>query len=123
MLIYPILTVLSFVGIYCQARETLIIPFPSALSLSGLAAQAVVFTLISVMWIWALPFPYEMVHEEFSWHVFSLWYGIAGWNIIDSFVFAIGQALLLVLGLHCSSSSEAGVREGETEPLLGNIVH
>lgn len=80
MLIYPILTILGFVGIYHQAREILTTPFPNALSLSGLAAQAVVFTLVSVTLILALPFPYEKSDGEFSWRIFSIWYGVIGWD-------------------------------------------
>ncbi|PYI12925.1 hypothetical protein BO99DRAFT_397778 [Aspergillus violaceofuscus CBS 115571] len=123
ILIYPILTTLDFVGIHYQAREILNIPFPNALSLPGLAAQAVVFTLVSVTLVWALPFPYEKLDGEFSWRTFSVWYGVVGWIIVDNFVFALGQAVLLALGLHRSSSSKDGSLGGETEPLLGNVVH
>lgn len=123
MLIYPILTILGFVGIYHQARKILTTPFPNALSLSGLAAQAVVFTLVSVTLIWALPFPYEKSDGEFSWHGFTIWYGVIGWIIVDNFVFALGQGVLLALGLHRSASSKDGALGGETEPLLGNVTH
>ncbi|KAJ5904642.1 uncharacterized protein N7473_001558 [Penicillium subrubescens] len=123
MLIYPIFTILGFVGIYYQAREILTIPFPNALSLSGLAAQAVIFTLVSVTLIWALPFPYEKSDGEFSWRSFSVWYGVIGWIIVDNFVFALGQAVLLALGLLRSSSSNNGALGGETEPLLGSVAH
>jgi hypothetical protein len=123
MLISPILTILGFMGIYYQAREILATTFPNALSLSGLAAQAVVFTLVSVTLIWALPFPYEKWDGEFSWRNVSVWYGFIGWIIVDNFVFALGQAVLLALGLHRSSSSKDSALGGETEPLLGNIAH
>ncbi|OOQ83240.1 hypothetical protein PEBR_36119 [Penicillium brasilianum] len=123
MLIYPILTILGFMGIYHQAREILTTPFPNALSLSGLAAQALAFTLVSVTLIWALPFPYEKSDGVFNWRSFSVWYGVIGWIIVDNFVFALGQAVLLALGLHRSSSSKNVVLRGETEPLLVNVAH
>ena len=59
MLVYLILTAIGVWGIYRQAREILAVPFPNALSLQGLAMQAIVFTLVSVTWIYSLPFPYE----------------------------------------------------------------
>jgi hypothetical protein len=120
---YPILTILGFMGIYRQGREITTTPFPNALSLSGLAAQAVVFTLVSVTLIWALPFPYEESDGEFSWRFFSVWYGVIGWTFVDNFVFALGQAVLFALGLHRSSLSKDGALGGETEPLLGNVAY
>jgi hypothetical protein len=50
-----------------------------------------------------------------------VWYEAAGFIIIDSFVFSLGQAVLLLLALYRSSSSKATVQWGtETEPLLGH---
>ncbi|KAJ5157177.1 uncharacterized protein N7482_008277 [Penicillium canariense] len=125
MIIFPILTFLGFCGIYCQAREILAVPFPNSLSQLGLAIQAVVFTLVSVTWIWSLKFPYETWNGEYSWNNFNGWYYTVGWIIFDHFVFALGQAVLLGLALHRSSSCKVSIRGegGETEPLLGNIVH
>lgn len=121
MLIYRILTALGVLGIYRQSREILAVPFPNALSLQGLAVQAAVFTLVSVMWIWSLPFPYEKLDGYLNWKIFSVWYGALGWIIIDNFVFALEQAVLLLLALHRSSSSKASMQRGsEKEPLLGH---
>ncbi|KAJ5951188.1 uncharacterized protein N7479_009601 [Penicillium vulpinum] len=123
MLIYPILTAIGVWGIYRQAREISAVPFPNALSLQSLAMQAVVFTLVSVTWIYCLPFPYEKIdrQRDLNWTAFSVWYGAIGWIIIDSFIFALGQAVLLLLALHRSSSSKVTTQRGsETEPLLGH---
>ncbi|KAF4220312.1 hypothetical protein CNMCM8980_007811 [Aspergillus fumigatiaffinis] len=121
MYIYPILTALGVLGFFCQAREILVAPFPNALSLQGLAVQAVVFTLVSVTWIPSLPFPYEKLDGHYNWSTFTVWYGAVGFIIVDSFVFALGQAVLLLLALYRSSSSKATVQRGtETEPLLGH---
>lgn len=123
MLICPVLTALGVWGIYRQAREILAVPFPNALSLQGLALQSMVFTLVSVTWIWSLPFPYEKLdgRRDLNWANLSVWYGAIGWIIVDSFVFSLGQAVLFLLALHRSSSSKATIQRGsETEPLLGH---
>ncbi|KAH1275811.1 hypothetical protein KXW98_005372 [Aspergillus fumigatus] len=119
--IYPILTALGVLGIFCQAREILVTPLLNALSVQGLAMQALIFTLVSVTWIPSLPFPYEKLEGHYNWNTFTVWYGAVGFIIIDSFAFALGQAVLLLLALHRSSSSKASIQRGtETEPLLGH---
>ncbi|KAJ5199827.1 hypothetical protein N7491_009376 [Penicillium cf. griseofulvum] len=121
MIIYPILTAIGVWGIYRQAREIWTVPFPNALSLKGLAMQAIVFMLVSVTWIWSLPFPYEKFsRRDLNWASLSVWYGVIGWIISDSFVFAVGQAGLLLLALYRSSSKASIQRGSETEPLLGH---
>ena len=77
-----------------SSSQDLCSAFPNSLSLQGLAVQAVIFTLISVVWIWCLPFPYHELK------------GNMGWIIVDSFVFAFGQAVVLALALHCVSLDE-----------------
>lgn len=82
--------------------------------------QAVIFTLISVVWIWCLPFPYHELNGNIGWSAFSAWYGTIGWIIIDNLVFAFGQAVLLMLALRRASSDKLTTQRGaETEPLLG----
>lgn len=99
----------------------MVAPFPNALSLQGLALQALIFTLISVTWIPSLPFPYEKLEGRYNWNTFTVWYGAVGFIIVNSFIFALGQAVLLLLALHRSSLSKATIQRGtETEPLLGH---
>jgi hypothetical protein len=119
--IYPILTALGVLGIFCQAREIFVAPFPNALSLQGLAVQAVVFTLVSVTWIPSLPFPYEKLDGHYNWNTFTVWYGAVGFIIVDSFVFALGQAVLLLLALHRSSASKATVQRGPRQSRFWGI--
>lgn len=119
MLFYPIITALGVLSVYRQAREIFAVTFPNALSLHSLGMQAAVFTLVSVAWIWSLPFPYEMSSGEVNWNIFSVWYGTIGWVIVNSFVFALGQAVLLVLVLRRWSSDKVTIQGGEIEPLLG----
>lgn len=55
-----------------------------------------------------------------GWSAFSAWYGTIGWIIVDGFVFAFGQAVLLALALRRVSLGELTMqRGGEIEPLLG----
>jgi len=118
MLFWPIVTFLCCFSIYRQTQEIRAAPFPNSLSLEGLAGQAVVFMLVSVAWIWCLPFPYQDLKGHVNWNTFSNWYGSIGWVIVNSFIFAIGQVILLILALR-RRSSENIHREGETESLLG----
>ena len=118
MLLWPITTILGGLSIYHQARKIFAVPFPNSLSLQGLAAQAVIFILISVVWIWCLPFPYHELKGNMGWGAFSAWYGTIGWIIIDSLGFA--QAVLLALSLRRLSKDKLTMqRGGETEPVLG----
>ncbi|KAJ5098338.1 hypothetical protein N7532_005339 [Penicillium argentinense] len=117
--IWPIITFLGFFSIYRQAQTIRAVPFPNSLSLHGLAVQAFVFMLLSVTWIFALPFPYEKLEGQVNMNVLIIWYASIGWVIVDSFVFAIGQTILLALALRRRSSDDIP-REGETEPLLGD---
>ena len=120
MLLWPITTILGSLSIYHQARKIFAVSFPNSLSLQGLAVQAVIFTLISVVWIWCLPFPYHELKGNMGWSAFSAWYGTIGWIIVDGFVFAFGQAVLLALALRRVSLGELTMqRGGEIEPLLG----
>jgi hypothetical protein len=34
-----------------------------------------------------------------DWNIFTIWYGSIGWIIVDSFIFAFAEAVLLVLAL------------------------
>lgn len=117
-LLWPIITFLGCFSIYRQAQEIRTVSFPNSLSLQGLAVQAIAFTLVSVAWIWCLPFPYEDLKGHMNWNTFTVWYGTIGWVIVNSFIFAIGQAILLILALRRQSSNKRQL-EGETEPLLG----
>lgn len=113
--IYPIVTGLGILAMFCQAREICKVPFPNALSVYSLAMQAVVFMLVAVAWIWSLPFEYD---GHWNWTTFYTWYTYVGWAIENAFIFALGQAALLVMALRHSSVPIA-VQHGEAEPILG----
>ncbi|KAL4905056.1 hypothetical protein BDW74DRAFT_18632 [Aspergillus multicolor] len=108
MLIYFILAGLSVLGIFIQARGALAAPLPNALSLQGLAAQAVVYALLTVSWMFSLTF-------SIPW-TFYFWFMVNRWIIFDSLVFSLGQALLLGLALR---RRRAGKAAGEVSPEFG----
>ncbi|RDW83608.1 uncharacterized protein DSM5745_03934 [Aspergillus mulundensis] len=121
MLIYQIIAALCIFGISLQARRVLAAPVPNALSLPGLAAQAVVYALLTVAWVFSLSLSIPST--------FYFWFMVNGWIILDALVFSLGQALILGLALRRRSrgkgsghvSPELG-SEREREPLLGHRV-
>lgn len=128
LILFPLVTLSGIWSIYRQAREIYAVPFPSALSLQGLAVQAVVFSIVAVMWIFALPFPYDQGH--FGWKVLLEWYRAVGWLILDTLLYALGRLVLLAVALRRGESASGSVGQsqpeddgegqGETEPLLGH---
>lgn len=119
MLLWPVITILGCLSIYRQARKIFTVPFPNSLSLQGLLLQAIAFLLVSVAWVWCLPFPYEKAREHWNDGAFSSWYSSVGWIPFDTLIFAFGQALLFVLASRQASSDDDITRRDETEPLLG----
>ncbi|KAL4866607.1 hypothetical protein BDV12DRAFT_131373 [Aspergillus spectabilis] len=121
--LFPIIYALGIVAVYRQARLVLRSPdFPGAWSIRGLELQAIMFSLIALSWVWRIPFPWEEV-EYPTFQVFQVWSSTVGWVAVDNGIFAVGQALLLLLAKWRRRKTE--VEEGttssdldETEPLL-----
>jgi hypothetical protein len=65
----------------------------SALSVRGLVAQAVVFLLVGISFVWRMRVPSEELDEHF---VVSLrmWYWTVGWASINNLIFAVVQGVL-----------------------------
>jgi hypothetical protein len=97
-----------------QAREILTRPHDRALNPKGLTLQAVVFGLPAFLWIGRFRFPYV---GGFPWEYMTTWYELVGWATVDTGIFALGQAiLLLIISRH--RASDDGATPRETEPLL-----
>ncbi|RAH54250.1 hypothetical protein BO85DRAFT_480631 [Aspergillus piperis CBS 112811] len=120
ILVNPVMTLLSFSAVFCQAPKLLkgVSP-PRALSLPGLAIQAGVFTVLALSW------PFRFVYLDPDWNVFAswfalyTWYSSVGWTAVDCAVFALVQVILLWLA--CRNRKHWQLAEdGETEPLLAN---
>ncbi|KAF2268064.1 hypothetical protein CC78DRAFT_530455 [Lojkania enalia] len=117
LFINPIVTGFGIASLYFQAKETLSRSLPQALSIIGLAAQAIVFAVVAVSWIMRVEFPYGGL-DRVSFGVFSTWYQLVGWAALDSAIFALVQAALLwIASRHLRRTN--GTSDSETQPLLG----
>jgi hypothetical protein len=122
----PVVNTLGLVGLYIQAGVVKPKPADSrsgTLSMVGLAAQAVVFSLLAISWLGRLPFPWkELEVSTVDWAALKLWFGLVGFVPFDYAVFAIGQSMLLWLAVR-NRRHRREVLEGcgdDEEPLLGD---
>lgn len=129
-LLHPFVTVLVVYAVFSQLREIKIArsselssPPSNALSICGLAVQAVVFTALSFTWIWRVPIENTRIGwGRWSWPVIALdsvmyWYSLVGFPAFDSGVFAMGQGVLLVAAWRRGKGRVTAV-DREQEPLL-----
>jgi hypothetical protein len=116
MFINPIVTILSITTLFAQVREILSQPSLRALSLVGLATQAVIFAIVAISWMMRVKYPWNVLD------FLTAWYQLVGWAAVDNAVFAIVQAVLLLLALHHVGRHANKPPSGETEPLLGGQV-
>ncbi|KAK4155115.1 hypothetical protein C8A00DRAFT_42259 [Chaetomidium leptoderma] len=93
---------------------------PGALSLLGLAVQAVVFALLAPAWLGRLVFPWEELGDvPLSLRVL-IWFQVVGYVPFDYALFAVSQAVLLWLAVrHGRRRSPPDTPAGETDLLLG----
>ncbi|VBB84422.1 Putative protein of unknown function [Podospora comata] len=102
MFINPGVFFLCFLAMGAQAREIIRHRHEdSALSLLGLAVQAVLFAVLSVTWSGRLVFQWDKIPDGnfLNWRVFVFWFQAVGFVVYDYAVFAIGQGVLLALAL------------------------
>lgn len=117
MFINPIVTIIGFASLFVQARVTRSRPSPGALSIVGLAIQAVVFAVVALYW------PLRMTIPREFWNMSPLrscitWYQLVGWAAVDNAVFAIVQAVLLWIAMRQRGGVQGMTTNGETTPLL-----
>ncbi|KAK3937885.1 hypothetical protein QBC46DRAFT_410768 [Diplogelasinospora grovesii] len=121
-LVNPVVTVLGIYAFIVQACEILARPSgpggSGALSLVGLAVQAIVFALLALAWLGRLAFPWEELAGRVNLLVLITWVQMVGFVPLDSAVFAVGQAILLWLALRRAWGGSSGMTAGETDPLL-----
>ena len=81
-----------------------------ALSARTLAAQAVVFIVVGLSWLWRAPVPFGTS--------FVSWYLSVGWATFDEVIFAVVQAVLWFIAVR----KRVGIRpvDGEASPLLAD---
>jgi len=115
--INPIVTFISFASLFAQARETLLQPSQGALSIAGLAIQAVVFAVVALYWPLRMTIPREF-WDMSPVRSFITRYQLVGWAAVDNAVFAIVQAVLLWIAMHRRGGVKGMTTNGETAPLL-----
>jgi hypothetical protein len=119
MFINPIVTILGIAALFVQARETISRPDPGALSVTGLAIQAVVFVLVSLAWLGRLVFPWDRLEgHQITLGLLIIWYQLVGWVAVDNAIFSVVQAVLFWLASRHGRGGGAGNVGSETEPLL-----
>ncbi|OBT72111.1 hypothetical protein VF21_09178 [Pseudogymnoascus sp. 05NY08] len=123
ILINPLLALLSGFSFFLQAAQTYHHYHhgtQSALSLWGLAAQTVVFTLVAVSWVWRVVYA-KAWDPLFGDDSFLSWYFNYGHPVVANGVFAAVQGGLLLFAGYWRRrrGDEVKVGSGETEALLG----
>ncbi|KAH7371846.1 hypothetical protein BKA64DRAFT_268214 [Cadophora sp. MPI-SDFR-AT-0126] len=118
MFISPIVTILCVTAFFAQARETGLRPDPGALSVTGLAIQAIVFVFVAVAWLGRLAFPWDKLEGYGMISYLAMWYQLVGWVAIDTAIFAVVQAVLFWLASRRGRGERVAVVGAETEPLL-----
>lgn len=119
MFLNPPITLLGVVSLYPQARAIRRRPRgsgPGALSLVGLAAQAVLFLLLGLTWSGRLAWGYPIFGRAFS-----SWFQMVGYVPVDHVIFAAVQCVLLYIAVRHSGwqvrDDEADIAS-ERDPLL-----
>lgn len=117
MFINPIVTVIGFASFFAQAHESRSRSSLGALSIKGLAIQAVVFAVVALYWQLRMRIPEE------GWDMspqrsFITWYQLVGWAAIDNTVFAIVQAVLLWVARRQRGEVQGMITNGENTHLL-----
>ncbi|KAB8276494.1 hypothetical protein BDV30DRAFT_224210 [Aspergillus minisclerotigenes] len=112
----PVVTLLALAALPAQLRE-LKWHGHAALSLTGLASQAVIFAVLSLSWVFRVRLYYNLSDFFRTWGSFTSWYQLVGWVAVDHLVFAIVQGILFLVVLRRKRTVTA---EGENEPLLSH---
>lgn len=115
----PFITVLGVAALYAQERTIRARPEGSglgALSIVGLAAQALVFFVVGISWLGRLVWPFPILDVALL-----MWLQMVGFVFVDYVIFAVAQADLFYIAMrHEGLEIGAGgiQRTGEREPLL-----
>ncbi|EIT77531.1 hypothetical protein AO1008_02849 [Aspergillus oryzae 100-8] len=112
----PVVTLLALAALPAQLQE-LKWHGHAALSLTGLASQAVIFAVLSLSWLFRVRVYYNLSDFFRTWGSFISWYQLVGWAAVDHLVFAVVQGILFLIVLKRKRTVTA---EGENEPLLSH---
>ncbi|KAJ5986967.1 hypothetical protein N7451_011332 [Penicillium sp. IBT 35674x] len=122
MFMNPIVTVLALVALPYQARAIRTLPVGNleSLSLLGLLAQGIIFSIVAISWTMRVRFMDLSFRDVISYGLltFVSWYQMVGWAAVNNAVFALVQLSLFCLARNWRVVKMA-VADGEREPLLG----
>lgn len=110
--ILPASTILAVAGVVPQVREMRSRTDARALSLPGLAVQAVVFSLVAISWMVRVKYPPYLP----SW---VEWYWLIGWPVVNNGLFAFAQGVLLWIVMRRPGDDELP-DDDERSPLLSS---
>lgn len=113
-LVTPPVTALALLAFIPQAREITKRSASDSLSLTGLAIQAMVFSLVGISWMFRLTVPNEEWDIDL-WSALYAWHGLVGWAAVYNLIFAFVQAALFGVARYRGLASED---KEETRPLL-----
>lgn len=91
----PMVQILGLAALRAQAREirSRDSDMADAVSIQGLIAQAVVFLLVGVSFVFRIRLPSEELDEHFIVNL-RTWYWTVGWATINNLIFAVAQGVL-----------------------------
>ncbi|KAA8644979.1 uncharacterized protein ATNIH1004_009190 [Aspergillus tanneri] len=115
--VHPIITLVGIYSFFPQAHELDSRTRLHALSKTGLAIQAITFTIVAISWTVRVKLYDDVLTKLPLWSTFMDWYRYMWWAAVDNMVFATIQA-----GLFFKARHKARQLEGETEPLLRDQV-
>jgi hypothetical protein len=116
-IVNPAVCIVGIAALFFQIKEILARPPASgsgALSLVGLAVQAVVFTLVAILWPGRVMNP-SMLADS-TWPRWIEWTETFGLVVIDNAIFAVTQTILL--GVSLWHQRRKPTTADELEPLL-----
>ncbi|KAE8356782.1 hypothetical protein BDV28DRAFT_65478 [Aspergillus coremiiformis] len=116
--IHPVMTLVGIYAWFPQSRELRSRAQLHALSQTGLAAQAVVFSLVAISWTVRVKLYNSPLPDLPLWATFPEWYKYVWWAAVDNMIFAGIQT-----GLYFKTRrQEQPPVDGETQPLLADGV-
>ena len=112
----PIVQILGLAALRAQAREirSRRSDAADAFSVQGLVAQAVVFLLVGISFVFRIRVPSEELDAHLIVNL-SMWYWTVGWATINNLIFAVAQGVLAWIA--CGHKDDGGDL-GERSALL-----
>ncbi|KAF0320358.1 hypothetical protein GQ607_012454 [Colletotrichum asianum] len=108
LILLPVSSILVLASAVPQAREIQRQSSPGAISVPGLATQAVVFAVLAISWMIRVRYPpYSPSYNG--------WYRLVGWPVVNNGLFSIVQGILLWI---TQTRSTPDHEDTETQPLL-----